>query len=127
MEAVAYLDTHVVAWLYAGQAQSLSALARDTIEECELLISPMVLLELDYLVEIGRTRVRGARIYEELHGRIGLRTCELPFDQVVRAASALTWTPDPFDRLIVGQASRADRRLVTKDGPIRANYSRATW
>jgi PIN domain nuclease of toxin-antitoxin system len=51
-----YLDTHVVLWLYLRTGEGLSERARHSIEyEPEILISPMVLLELDYLHEVGRT------------------------------------------------------------------------
>ena len=51
-----YLDTHVVLWLYFRKGDGLSSNARYLIEyEPEILISPMVLLELDYLFEIERT------------------------------------------------------------------------
>lgn len=51
-----YLDTHVVLWLYLRKGEGLSSKARYLIEfEPEIFISPMVLLELDYLYEIERT------------------------------------------------------------------------
>jgi len=46
MAAVIHLDTHVVAWLYAGPTDILPAAARRAIDEHELLVSPMVVLEL---------------------------------------------------------------------------------
>jgi len=46
-----YLDTHVVVWLYSGELSLLSEKACQLIEENELLISPLVLLELQYLFE----------------------------------------------------------------------------
>jgi PIN domain nuclease of toxin-antitoxin system len=49
MEAVAYLDTHVVAWFYAGETALLSSKARAAIEANRLLVSPMVGLELELL------------------------------------------------------------------------------
>ena len=43
-----YLDTHVVLWLYLRRGEGLSERARHSIEyEPEILISPMVLLQLD--------------------------------------------------------------------------------
>ena len=50
-----HLDTHVVVWLYAGRTDLLSAAAVEAIEEHSMAISPIVLLELEYLHEIGRT------------------------------------------------------------------------
>ena len=62
-----YLDTHVVLWLYLRRGEALSERARHSIEyEPEILISPMVLLELDYLHEVGRTTL-GRELYAVGH------------------------------------------------------------
>ena len=53
-----YLDTHVAVWLYAFGAKKLSKRASVLIERSsKLLISPMVLLELEFLHEIGKLAV----------------------------------------------------------------------
>ena len=49
MAALAYLDTHVAAWLFAGDVTRLSAAARGAIEKNDLLLSPAVVFELQYL------------------------------------------------------------------------------
>ncbi len=122
-----YLDTHVAVWLYAREIQLLSERAKKLMDENELLISPIVLLELQFLREIGRTAVSGITVLQELKGTIGLRVCEEVFESVVEAASKENWTRDPFDRLIVGHAALRDSPLLTKDQTIREHYSRATW
>src|SRR5262245_8585310 len=114
-----YLDTHVVLWLYEGLLKKLTQTARRSIDECELLISPMVRLELQYLHEIRRSTQPANAILSELRAQIGLTVCELPFDQVVRKAAESTWTRDPFDRLIVASAACRNFRLLTKDVGIR--------
>ena len=122
-----YLDTHVVIWLYAGQVAKLSATARGQIDQDDLLISPTVLLKLQYLKEIGRLKTSSSKILSALEKDIGLRACDLAFSEVVEAALDLRWVRDPFDRLIVGQAKANDAPLVTKDEKVLANYKRAIW
>ena len=122
-----YLDTHVVIWLYARRLGLLSERVRRLLEDRELLVSPMVLLELDFLREIGRIAEGGHAVYQNLHARIGLRVCTLAFPRIVEAASLQSWTRDPFDRVIVGHASAGGRELVTRDETIHRNYSRALW
>ncbi len=78
-----YLDTHVVVWLYAGETERIPASAQILIETHDLLVSPMVILELEYLYEIKRISVVAAVITESLEASIGLRVCKLPFHQVV--------------------------------------------
>lgn len=122
-----YLDTHVVAWLYAGATELLSGAARTAIETESLLVSPMVLLELEFLREIGRLGVGATSVLEELRGRIGLEICDLDFRRVAASAREVSWTRDPFDRVIVGQAIAAGRGLLTKDRSIRRRFRSATW
>jgi len=125
--AVIYLDTHVAAWLFAGEEKRLSRTARLAIEAHDLLLSPAALLELEYLYETKRTTTPAAAVVEDLAGRIGLRVCDLPFPDVARAALAQRWTRDAFDRLIVGQAAMRATGLLTKDRTIRRHYSAAVW
>lgn len=68
-----YLDSHVVAWMYAYGAQKLSERALQLIEDSPyVLISPMVLLELEFLQEIGRIAVSPQIIYGYLSERVPL-------------------------------------------------------
>lgn len=46
---------------------------------------------------------------------------------VCRAAQGITWTRDPFDRLIVAESIVHDIPLITKDRHIRSHYPNAIW
>lgn len=123
-----YLDTHVVLGFYLGRVEGLSERARRLIEyEPEILISPIVLLEVDYLHEIGRTTLGSAPVFKYLHQQIGLQTCKIAFIDVVQTASQLSWTRDPFDRIITAQAAIKRQRLITKDSMILEHYEHAVW
>jgi PIN domain nuclease of toxin-antitoxin system len=122
-----YLDTHVVAWLYAGQTERIPAAARKAVNESELLVSPMVLVELQYLIEIGRFTDPVEQVLEILGRDLGLKVCDLPFPEVARRAVDLSWTRDPFDRLIVSQALLREAPLVTKDRDIHDHYRGSLW
>jgi PIN domain nuclease of toxin-antitoxin system len=117
----------VVVWLYTAQIRRLPKRVQDTIEAEELAISPMVQLELDFLFEIGRTTEPGMRVVADLADRLDLRLAEAPLRVVVQAAAALTWTRDPFDRLIAAQAIAEGTRLLTKDPVLRKHCRLATW
>ena len=121
------LDTHVVVWLYAGDKELLSNTAIELIENNDLLISPIVYLELKFLYEISRIKVAPAEILENLSASIGLSVCEKSFFQVISESISLEWTRDPFDRIIVGNAVANDAVLITKDSRILKNYSKACW
>jgi PIN domain nuclease of toxin-antitoxin system len=127
MAALIYLDTHVVAWLYAGRTDLLSPVAKAAIDRDELLVSPMVALELEYLHEIERLKVRGETVLRSLHGQLGLRVCDLPFPTIIERAIEQRWTRDPFDRVIVAHALAANCPLLTRDETIRKHCRRAIW
>lgn len=123
-----YLDTHILVWLYQDGAARLTASAVRAIEDAEqLLISPMVELELIYLHEIARINCNTSDILDSLRRDIGLETCKQPFAVVVGAALTLAWTRDPFDRIIVAQAAHRESPLLTADQNIRGHYSGAVW
>lgn len=127
MASLIYLDTHVVAWLFAGRTDLLPPGVRAILDQNDLLISPAVVLELQYLFEIHRASEPARVVVESLARELGLRVCDLPFQEVVEAALDQSWTRDPFDRMLVSQAVRRDAPLVTKDQLIRDHYPQAVW
>ncbi len=127
MATLTYLDTHVVAWLFAGQTDLLPKTICQIVEFERLLISPMVELELQYLFELGRTTEPPSMVVQTLERQIGLEKCTLSFPQVVTTALGETWTRDPFDRMITAQARIRNSKLLTKDDTILRNYEHALW
>jgi PIN domain nuclease of toxin-antitoxin system len=125
---IAYLDTQVVVHLVQGKHDWLTARAKAVIESSDLLISPVVSLELEYLYEIGRLRVGAADLLLKLNSDIGLEVCSKPFTDIVDIALHQKWTRDPFDRMIVSHAKlNGIAPLVTSDTKIRENYINAVW
>lgn len=122
-----YLDTHVVVWLYAGDAARLSEPARDLINDNDIALSPIVRMELQYLYEIQRITVTAEEIVSDLSERIGLKICDKPFNVIISGAFGFSWTRDPFDRIIVSHASVNNNILVTKDQTILDHYENARW
>lgn len=77
--------------------------------------------------EIGRARDPAPAMLAALRQSIGLEIDSAPFAEVAHTATGLTWTRDPFDRLIAAQAIVADAPLVTADRTILDNLPLATW
>jgi PIN domain nuclease of toxin-antitoxin system len=124
----AYLDTHVAVWLAQGDLKLLSPSAVEAASKNDLLISPMVLLELEYLYELNKIRLSADEVLRKLEFELGVRVCELSFRTIVQVASREKWTRDPFDRMIVGHAStNGIAALISADRVIRENYPRAIW
>lgn len=123
-----YLDTHVVIYLYNGNLKKLSREAARLIEKADqLLISPMVELELEYMYRRDYVRANSAMVVADLRARIGLAICDLPFPLISHESLSITWTEDPFDRMIVAQAAATKSKLITSDAKIRENYPLAVW
>ena len=68
----AYLDTHITLWLYSGHTERISKRAANLINRERIGVSPIVLLELQYLHEIGRITVAPRSIIVDLKRRLGL-------------------------------------------------------
>jgi PIN domain nuclease of toxin-antitoxin system len=116
---VTYLDTHAVAALDRKETDVFSRRAQTAIErEDDLRISPLVLLELEYLHEIKRIKGPAVAIVNDLQAEIGLRVCDTPFALVVHKALEERWTRDPFDRMIVAHARLHSAPLITLDRRI---------
>ena len=122
-----YLDTHVVVWLYAGLVEKFSQPVRDLMNDLDIMISPIVRLELQYLFEIDKVTQDSDTTVTDLVNRIGLRISDVDFNAVVRDALELSWTRDPFDRVIVANAGLDDSILVSKDQAILEHYPHARW
>src|SRR5690242_1592408 len=125
---ISYLDTHVVVFLHAGDVSRISVKAQNQIENTDLLISPIVLLEMEMLYDKGTLKFPSSQILADLTQQIGLSVCQLPLAQVVRTATTIKWTREPGDLLIVANAiANNNAPLVTKDERIRSGYRNAIW
>ncbi len=122
-----YLDTHIVVWLYAGQIEKLNTKATELINDNEILISPIVRLELQYLNEIKRITETPDNIISDLSNSIGLKICDKTFNSIINFSMNIDWTRDPFDRIIVANAAIQDDYLITKDQTILSHYSNSLY
>ena len=106
------LDTNALLWLDGGhrRARPLSRWSG------RMHVSPTSLLELQLLVEAGRmsTQVPVATIVDDERWSLD----EPPAGAWFEAALGLSWTRDPFDRLLVAHAQLRRWRLATGDGAL---------
>ncbi|HZZ38580.1 MAG TPA: PIN domain-containing protein [Acidobacteriaceae bacterium] len=125
---IAYLDTNVAVWLAEGNRQRISPAACDHIERSELRLSPMVLMELEYLREIQRILLPARDLLTKLSHELGVRVCDLDFPTIIDAGLGEKWTRDPFDRIIVAQAkANGFAWLISADAEIQSHYPRTVW
>ena len=122
-----FLDTHAVVFLHAGRFDMFTETGLELLEEEKLHVSPMVILELQYLYEIGRLRFDARTIRHDLEGSISLRVSAEKWEPITHKAQEMDWTRDPFDRMIAAQALVESTRLLTRDRKILRNCSLALW
>lgn len=126
-EAVVYLDTHIVIWLYAGLTDKLTDIAKKTIDESDVLISQFIRLELQYLFEIARIKVKPEIILNALSKAINLKVTNYPLDRIIEEALKIGWTRDVFDRLLVAESLARGSGFITADENILSNLRHAIW
>jgi PIN domain nuclease of toxin-antitoxin system len=126
---ITYLDTSVAVWVAQKSLDRVSPAALEHLARAaDSRLSPAVLLELEFLYEIGRILLPAADIRRKLETELGVTVCDLSFPVIAETALRENWTRDPFDRLITAHA-RANSLawLVTSDRRIREAYPRAVW
>ena len=108
--AVILLDTHAVIWIAQGhrRARSLERFPR-------LYLSPVTLLEVQFLAEAGRLRLTERRSAVALADDERWRIDEPPAAKWFAEACGVAWTRDPFDRLLVAHARLRRWKLATAD------------
>ena len=93
-------------------------IGRRAVEEDRLRISPAVILEIEFLREIGRVQASPDEVVIALSAALQLTVCQLSFQLVAMAACKEVWTRDPFDRVITAQARIGGGRLLSRDRRI---------
>ena len=124
----AYLDTSVALWLAQGDLTRITPTALDSIRSCNLLVSPMVALELAYLHEINRITLTSQDVLLKLRAELGVEVCDSSFSSLIAIAVNEKWTRDPFDRIIVSHAkANGLSPLISPDEAIQRNYVKTVW
>lgn len=110
------LDTNAIIWLLTEHPRA--HLLRGPTSR--IAVSPVSLLEIQFLVEVGRLEAMpGPSVAEHIAHR-AWRIDSPSTLSLFDAAMTIDWTRDPFDRLIVAHArlrrwplATGDRRLLT--------------
>jgi len=124
------LDTHTFLWFVLDDAQ-LSRQARTLIEDPanDVVVSPASYWEIAIKVRLGKLDLRSS--YDDFmqRGILGNDFAILPIEP--RHTSLLTTLPmhhrDPFDRLLVAQATVENFAIVSADEALDAYGVRRLW
>lgn len=116
----ALLDTHFLLWLVTESPRlgEFPGLARFA----PWGVSPISLLELQYLAEIGRIELDNPAFTAALSADPRFEIDEVPLVRLISAALDLSWTRDPFDRLLTAHSRARRVPLCTLDRKIRDHY-----
>jgi PIN domain nuclease of toxin-antitoxin system len=127
-QSISYLDTNIVIFLHSGNITRLTQRALVQIENSDLLVSAMVMLELEMLYEKSVLKYSASQIHSDLNQQIGVSVCQLPMSVIMNSALRIKWTRDPGDRIIVANAvAHNEAPLVTSDRRIHDHYQNAIW
>jgi PIN domain nuclease of toxin-antitoxin system len=107
------LDTNALIWLEQSHVRSRALLRTDR----QLYVSPASLLELQFLIEAGRIRLREGTLEHLVEDDRWLLD-DPPSAAWFSQAIDTSWTRDPFDRLLVAHARYRGWRLATADATI---------
>jgi PIN domain nuclease of toxin-antitoxin system len=110
------LDTNAVIWLAQGHRRGQPLEGRVG----QLYMSPATLLEIQFLVETGRIRLRSnSRVRDFADDERWMIDNPSSADWFEHALD-IGWTRDPFDRLLVAHAGLRGWRLATGDADLLA-------
>lgn len=108
------LDTNAVLWLHDGHRRGRPLERRIG----QLYASPASLLEIQFLVEAGRIRLRAGAAVRDLADDERWMMDDPSSVEWFERALNIGWTRDPFDRLLVAHAGLRGWRVATGDGEI---------
>ncbi|MDP2955037.1 MAG: PIN domain-containing protein [Longimicrobiales bacterium] len=114
------LDTHFLLWAVLGLPRM------DEFPWLERYrpwgVSPISFLELQFLSEVGRLELRHEEFVEALGRDPRFVVDEVPLLALVSHALPLSWTRDPFDRLLAAHSAARRAPLCTLDRRMRREH-----
>jgi PIN domain nuclease of toxin-antitoxin system len=85
-------------------------------------VSPVALLEIQFLAEVGRLSVRNPDFTNTVMDDTRFIVDDISLATLVRHGLRLDWTRDPFDRLLTAHSSARRVPLCTTDRDIRSHH-----
>lgn len=114
------LDTHFLLWITLG-SKRLSEFPW-IYGHAPWIVSPVSLLEIQFLAEVGRIEASGRAFEERISQDPRFLIDEVPLAALVRHSFDLSWTRDPFDRLLAAHSAARRLPLCTVDHTLRRHH-----
>jgi hypothetical protein len=125
---IASLDTNAVIWLSDGCRRPSSLETIRLIDLAELLVSPLVVLELESLDEIRRSKQSARDVETIIEHELGIHVCGLPCGGLANRAHDQRRARIQLDRMIVAQAKGSGLGDSIPSGQVIASRcAQTTW
>jgi PIN domain nuclease of toxin-antitoxin system len=115
------LDTHFLLWIVLDVPR---------VDEFPWLeryrpwgVSPVSFLEIQFLAEVGKLEVRSPDFADAIAADSRFVVDEVPFVSLIQKALPLSWTRDPFDRLLAAHSEARSTPLCTLDRVVRREHA----
>jgi PIN domain nuclease of toxin-antitoxin system len=112
------LDSHIILWWATGD-KKLGARASELIVDCDLFMSAANWWELALKRTLGRLNVDLMQTRRALEER-NVSILSVTVEHAEAAAALPALHGDPFDHMLVAQASMSGLRLLTRDKQLKA-------
>lgn len=115
------VDTHFLLWIVLGsrRLEAFPWLA----DYRPWGVSPVSFLEIQFLGEVGRLEVRNPAFTETVMADPRFAVDEAPLVRLIEHSLPLSWTRDPFDRLLAAHSSARRVPLCTLDRTLRRHHA----
>jgi PIN domain nuclease of toxin-antitoxin system len=114
------LDTHFVVWIVSKSRRLRNYSWLHTYQPWR--VSPISLLEIQFLAEVGRRKIDNPRFSREVMSDPRFQFDEIPFATLIQKSLELSWTRDPFDRLIAAHSLCRTVPLCSVDEVMLQNH-----
>lgn len=116
----ALLDTHFLLWIVLGAERLREFPWLDAYRPWG--ISPVSFLEIQFLAEVGRLEVDQPEFSRAVSNDPRFVLDEVPLVGLIEKALPLSWTRDPFDRLLAAHSDARRVPFCSLDRFIRSNH-----
>lgn len=115
------LDTHFLLWIVVDSPRLLEFPWLERYSPWG--VSPVSFLEVQYLGEVGKLEVKMDAFSAAVMDDPRFLVDELPLLALIQRALPLSWTRDPFDRLLTAHSAARSKPLCSVDRLIRKHHA----
>lgn len=121
------LDTHPLIFRFSDPGQLGSAAKKAFLDSTSTFLVPtMALLEVQYLIEIGRVKPQIGDLIRRIEQHETMRIVAFAESELL-AAVVDNGSRDPFDRIILATAQARRAPLITRDRWMKSVYPQTIW